>query len=237
MESLAKGTGSKGNPNTIVAWAAHLSLAASLITLACLAALHVLSPEFDPSWRVVSEYALGRYRWVLSLLFLAWGLSSWGLAFAIRSQLKTTGGQIGLVFLVAAGVGEAMGSVFDLRQPAPHNLAAAVGIPSLPIAAMLISVSLGRTQLWQSSKRALLWAASLTWFGLAVMVAALFSLGRKAGELRVPIGWPNRFLIVIYCTWVIVVAWHAIRLRGRRSDCEGRPSDLPAEATAGHRSV
>jgi len=32
--------------------------------------LHVLSPEFSPSRRVISEYALGHYPWVLSLMFL-----------------------------------------------------------------------------------------------------------------------------------------------------------------------
>ena len=107
--------------------------AEGLLTTLVLTGLHVLSQSFDPSWRVVSEYALGRHGWVLSLMFLAWAISSWCLAFAIRSQVRTIGGQIGLVFLVAAGAGEAMASVFDLRQPAPHNLAAAVGIPSLPI--------------------------------------------------------------------------------------------------------
>jgi Protein of unknown function (DUF998) len=200
METSAREADSIGQPRAIAAWAALLSLSASLAALVCLAGLHVLSPEFDPSWRVVSEYALGRHGWALSLMFLAWAISSWGLAIAIRSQLKTIGGQVGLVFLVAAGAGEAMASVFDLRQPAPHNLAAAIAIPSLPIAATLISVCLGRTQLWLPAKRAVLWAANLTWFSLAVMVAALFSLHRKAGVLRVPIGWPNRFLIVFYCT-------------------------------------
>jgi DNA-directed RNA polymerase specialized sigma24 family protein len=58
----------------------------------------------------------------------------------------------------------------------------------------------------------------------------------KAGVLRVPIGWPNRFLIVIYCTWVILVAWHAIRLRARDRDGQGCPDDLPADGTARHRS-
>ncbi len=237
METSEKEAGSNGDPRTIAAWAALLSLTASITTLVCLTGLHVLSPEFDPSWRVVSEYALGRHGWALSLMFLVWAISSWGLAFAIRSQVRTIGGRIGLVFLVAAGAGEAMASVFDLREPAPHNLAAAIAIPSLPIAAMLISVSLGRTQLWLPTRRAMLWAAKLTWFSLAVMVAALFSLHRKAGVLRVPIGWPNRFLIVIYCTWVIVVAWRASRLRGRDSDGQGCLDDLPVEATAGHRSV
>jgi hypothetical protein len=170
-------------------------------------------------------------------MFLAWAIGSWGLAFAIRSEVRTIGGQVGLVLLVAAGAGEAMASVFDLRRLAPHNLAAAVAIPSLPIAATLISVSLGRTRRWRPASRAMLWAANLTWFSLAAMAAAMFSLHRKAGAPRVPIGWPNRLLIVIYCTWVIVVAWHAIRLRDRDCDGQGCPDALPAGATAGHRSV
>jgi hypothetical protein len=168
-------------------------------------------------------------------MFVSWAISSWGLAFAIRSQVETIGGQVGLVFLVAAGAGEAMASVFDLRQLVPHNLAAAIAIPSLPIAATLISVSLGHTQLWRPARRAMLWAASLTWFSLALMATAMFSLQRKADALRVPIGWPNRFLIVIYCTWVILVAWHAVRVRGRSRDGRDCPDDFPADATAGHR--
>lgn len=67
METFAKEVGAHGGPRTIAAGAAILALTASMTTLVCLAGLHVLSPEFDPSWRVVSEYALGRHGWVLSL--------------------------------------------------------------------------------------------------------------------------------------------------------------------------
>ena len=45
-------------------------------TISLLASLRVLSPEFSPSWRVVSEHAFGRYGCVLSLMFLSWGISS-----------------------------------------------------------------------------------------------------------------------------------------------------------------
>jgi hypothetical protein len=119
-----------------------------------------------------------------------------------------------LAFLVAAGLGETMGAVFDLRQLALHNLAGAIGILSLPIAATLISVSLGRTQLWRPARRAMLGTAYLTWLSLALMVLAMISLSRSVTILKVPIGWPNRLLIVVYCTWVIVVARCAIRLKG-----------------------
>jgi len=194
--------------------AARLSLAASLAALVSLAGLHILSPEFDPSRRVVSEYAFGHYGWVLSLMFFTWGLSSWTLAFAIRSQARTLGGKIGLVFLVAAGIGEAMASVFDVRRPELHGLAGAIGVPSLPIAAILISVSLGRMQAWSSRKTVLLWTANLTWMSLALMIAGMLTLTHKIGGLRVPIGWPNRLLIAIYSAWVMIVAWQAIRLKG-----------------------
>src|SRR6266536_807487 len=75
---------------------ARLSIAAAAAVLLLLASLHVLSPEFDPSWRVVSEYANGRYGWVLSLMFAAWAVSSWALVFTIRSQVTTRAGKLGV---------------------------------------------------------------------------------------------------------------------------------------------
>src|SRR5438477_4472190 len=88
--------------------AALLAMVAAAVTLLLLASLHVLSPEFDPSFRMVSEYALGHYGWVLSLMFLAWGLSAWALALALWSQVKTRAGKVGLWFLVIAGLAEAL---------------------------------------------------------------------------------------------------------------------------------
>ena len=40
---------------------ARLALAAAIATLLTLAVLHILSPEFAPAWRMVSEYANGNY--------------------------------------------------------------------------------------------------------------------------------------------------------------------------------
>jgi hypothetical protein len=222
METSAK-TVLNAEPRTTAARAARLAIAASVTAIVCLAGLHLLSPEFDPSWRVVSEYALGRHGWALSLMFLAWAVSSWSLAFAIRSQVQTIGGRIGLVFLVLAGIGEALAAVFDLRHPAGHGLAGALGVPTLPVAATLIGVSLGRTRAWSPARTALLGTAGLTWLSLALMVAAMVSLKGSVAGVQVPIGWPNRLLVVVYCTWVIVVAWLAIRLRDQATVTTGVP--------------
>jgi hypothetical protein len=43
----------------IVAPAAWLAVVLTVATIFLLASLHILSPEFDPSWRMVSEYAFG----------------------------------------------------------------------------------------------------------------------------------------------------------------------------------
>src|SRR5579864_7069462 len=93
------------------AWMAILATSAAIVFLA---ALHVLSPEFSPSWRMISEYAFGHYAWLLSLMFLSWGLGTWALVIAIWSQVHTRAGKVGMIFLIVAGLGEALASVFDI---------------------------------------------------------------------------------------------------------------------------
>jgi hypothetical protein len=199
----------------ISAPAARVAIAAAVIVLLLLASLHVLSPEFDPSWRVVSEYANGSYGWVLSLMFASWALSSWALVIAVWSQLQGIVGKISLGFLIAAGVGEAMAAVFDINHRL-HDLAGMIGVLSLPIAAMLISIRLGRAQAWAAAKKVLLWTANFTWASLLLMVLALIIL--MSGHVRARytlVGWTNRLLVVIYCVWVLTVAWQALKRRLR----------------------
>ena len=221
MKAVAKPTTEISLP------AAPLAIASAAAVILLLVSLHVLSPEFDPSWRMVSEYANGQYGWVLSLMFIAWAVSSWALVFAIWSQVRTTAGKIGLVFLIIAGIGEAMASVFDINHPL-HDLASAFGILGLPIAALLISVSLGRTQAWSAAKKALLRTANLTWISVLLLIATfailIFTFLQAGGDMtgEVPtelppgviglVGWTNRLLIVVYCMWVATVAWQALKL-------------------------
>ena len=77
---MSKVTGSEA-----AAWsprAASIAIGSTAIALIALLALHIVSPEFDPSWRAVSEYANGKHGWLLSLFFATWamGTESWTLA-------------------------------------------------------------------------------------------------------------------------------------------------------------
>lgn len=198
--------------------AGRLSLAASVATLVFLAVLHPLSPEFDPAQRMVSEYALGNYNWILSLMFLAWALSCIALFFAIRPDIRTTGGKIGLGLLLLSALGMSMAAVFDVSHNL-HGLAAMIGMPNLPIAAVLISVSLGRNSSWASARRLLIGTAILTWVSLILMNVGIFTGFSQTGE-ALPgawFGWANRFLIVAYTIWLLVVGWRILNLRQSRS--------------------
>lgn len=215
---MQKAISSASRPETAISsMAARLSLTAAVLTLGLLATLHIISPEFAPSWRMVSEYALGDYGWVLALMFLTWAVSCVALFWSLKSQIHTVGGKIGLGFLLFSAVGMSLAAIFDVSHKL-HGLAAMIGIPSLPIAAMLISVGLIRNKAWSVVRRRLLWTANLTWMSLGLMVAILFiGLAQSGGEFGpdVLIGWPNRLLVVLYCAWLATAAWFANRLQGQ----------------------
>jgi hypothetical protein len=211
---------------------AYVAIVAAVATPLLLVCLRLLSPEFDPSYRMISEYALGSYGWLLSMTFLAWGISSCALALALRSRVRTRGGRVGLAFLVAAGLGQALASVFDIRNDLMHNLAGALGILGMPVAALLVTVSLGRNPDWAPVRRRLLLLAHLTWIARILLVATfvllVWSFMATYGSLpsQAPpalphgviglVGWADRLLVVVDCTWVAAVAAHAIRLQSPR---------------------
>jgi hypothetical protein len=214
--------------------AARLSIGAAAATLVLLASLHMLSPAFDPSFRMVSEYALGQYSWVLSLLFLAWGISAWALAVALWSQVHTRAGKIGLWLLIIAGLGEAMASVFDITHDTGHSIAGVLGMGGFPVAAVVLSVSLGRTQAWRGAKALLLWLAHLNWISVVLLVATLVLMTVQVAQAygghlpqqapaHLPAGvlgfdgWADRLIVLSNCLWVIVAARPALKLGETRS--------------------
>jgi hypothetical protein len=64
--------------------AAGVAIAAITVSLAALVLLHILNPEYAMSWRMVSEYANGRYPWLLAIVFLSWAAGSFGALAAQR---------------------------------------------------------------------------------------------------------------------------------------------------------
>ena len=205
--------------------AAHLSLGAVVTFLVLLASLPIIEPEFDPSWRFMSEYALGNYGWVMMIGFFSLALSCAALFAAIRSQISTKGGKIGLGFLLVVAAALVAAGIFpqDPVTAKPdeltthgnlHGLAAMVGIPGFAVAAVLISLSLVRNQAWFSARRSLLWMANLYWIALVAMFVYLGVALPQAGGFGpgVYVGWFNRLVVLAQCAWLMTVAWHATQL-------------------------
>ena len=73
--------------------------------LVVLARLHAIELEFDVSWRMVSEYELGRHGWLMSAAFLAFGVSCVASVVANPSPLRESRASAGRVSLGVAAVG------------------------------------------------------------------------------------------------------------------------------------
>ena len=205
--------------SNILAW---LSFALGAAFLALLAALHFLEPEFDPSWRLISEYERGEYGWVMSLAFFCLGGSTLALLAAIWPSLRTLPGKIGrlwlgLIALAYFGAGIFISQDINATQTTLsedlHNLCGVIVIFTFPIAASLVASSLGRSLEWTASRRRLLRYTLIAWLGLLVFLGSLVYFAQiSTSDTYGPefaIGWPNRFLMVTYAVWLMAVAWRA----------------------------
>lgn len=209
--------------------AAHVAAAGAVTFVVLLTALHLIKPELDPSWRVVSEYAIGDHGWMMTLAFLSLALGCVALFTAIRSEVRTVSGRIGLGFLVTTAIGLTIAAIFATDPITAskdaltthgnlHALGTALGV-GFPIAAALITRSLTRRgEGWSSIRRSLVWAASLVWIGFlsfALSMAIMLPLNDGRFGPSVLIGWPNRVWVLAYSVWLLVVARRAIQLTKR----------------------
>lgn len=198
-------------------------VAASSFALICLVLLHFLSPEFGPSWRMISEYALGKHKWLITSFFLFWGISSILLAVLLWEAADSMGIMVGLIFLVLSGIGEIMGGLFDIKHKL-HGASFMLGVPSLPIAAILLGYGLAKLPAFAPSSSLLIFASHATWISVVLMGAAMgvmMAAFKKAGipmgpdfapPASVPkgvialAGYANRLLVLAYLFWVGLVA-------------------------------
>ena len=206
--------------------AARLSFAGAAIFVVLLAALHFIKPELDPSWHFISEYAIGDYGWIMVLAFLSLAVGYASLFLALRSQLRTIAGRIGLALLLVSALGLTIAAVFTTdpitvsedavtTEGTLHNVGGTLGL-AMPFAAALVGWKLARDPAWSSARLSLL---SATGLALVTFLASFISLGvmlsQSGGKFGpgVLVGWPNRIEITAYSVWLMVVAWQAIQVR------------------------
>jgi len=204
---------------TYFSTAASAAIAAAVLALIALPALHILKPEVSPSRNMISQYALGRHGWVMTLFFGAFAAASACLSAALVVHAQALLGRMGLVFLLAAAVGLAMAARFPMDPGTPrervsssgkmHGVAFLVGVPCQLLAVLLLSLAL-RSQASHASLP-LLTLTAVVWLSLVVVIVVMLMVGpgkpsNPDGPERF-LGWPNRLFMVSYGVWLVVAAW------------------------------
>ena len=206
--------------------ASRMSVIFSSTFIIILFLLHFLKPELDPSWRMISEYEIGRYGWLMRLAFFCWGSSVLSLLVALRGSLRTISGKVGYVWLVLIGIALFGAGIFAtnaITDTTPsttnslHTLCGAFVILTFPIASSLVVGSLRRNEEWNTTRSHLFWVQTLVWLSMFMYFGAIIvsnAINPSAGRVgpEVYIGWPNRFMVVVYNVWLIIVATKAKKL-------------------------
>ncbi len=192
---------------SVAAIAAVTALVAGGITGGLIAILHVLEPEYDPSWRMISEYSLARSGWVMRLAFVTMAI---GLA-ATCVALWPSGGAwtIGLAAVALGALGAAFIDADPIMTPRAHatpvgrvhTVLGGVLLVGFPPAALLAGVGVAPALGWTLAIASAVPFAGLVWFLIALAPAH-----GQGGSPEIRIGWPDRFCLLAYLAWVVLAA-------------------------------
>jgi hypothetical protein len=202
--------------------AARLALVANGVFVALLGALHGLKSDLDPSWHFLSEYAIGRWGWLMQGAFLALAVANLGTFATIRPWLRTTAGNIGSALFLAGTCGTALAGLCitdPINTPSEaqtlsgllHNIGGGLGLLGF-VGTLIFSVRLLREPAWRTARLAVGIATTLIVLGFLysfVSIASLTAQHNGVFSPETPIGWPNRVGILSGCAWLAIIAWQA----------------------------
>jgi hypothetical protein len=187
--------------------AAVTALVAGGTTVGLIAILHFIEPEYDPSWRMISEYSLGRHGWVMRLAFVTMAI---GLA-ATCVGLWPFGGvwTIGLAAVALGALGASFIDADPIMTPSAdatpvgraHTVLGLLLLAGFPAAAVSAGVGVAPALGWTLAIASVVPLAGLVWF----LIAAAPAHG-QGGSPEIRIGWPDRFCLVAYLGWVVLAA-------------------------------
>jgi hypothetical protein len=179
--------------------AAMIAAFAATVDLLVLGLLHIVSPEVDPVTRPVSEYALGDFRWLATILTVAEGVGAIALAVALRRERAAA------LLLLVFGLMKLALPLFPvdaLGVPATsegrvHNVLGNLTFFLLPLAALLLFRALRRT-------------GSRLAPGIAV-VLAIATVGVLVGNAVGGFGLAQRAYLALCALWVLFAATAVLR--------------------------
>jgi hypothetical protein len=167
------------------------------------AALHFIEPEYDPRYRFMSEYAWSAHGWLMTTTFFVLALALFTIALALRNLYgPSRSARVGFGLLVVGAAGICVAGVF--RGFPLHDVGGAVGLPSVVMAALLLSWSFRRARGWRP----------------LFLITLLIALGMFTAFLSmvIDVGMPGlqqRIFLSLVLLWLAIVAHRLVRVTGR----------------------
>ena len=181
--------------------------------VAALVLLHILRPDYTPVDHMISDYAVGRFGWVMTTAFVALsaGCLMLGLGMAAAGP-RSIAGRCAVVLLWVATVGMLVTAIFptDLEAAAStttgniHTASFLVNVFSVLLCSLLFAVSFRQSEPWRGYR----WTGlSLAVAVLAAFIAQFLTLHRGA-----PYGLTNRLFVAVLMVWFLTTATNLRRL-------------------------
>ena len=204
---------------------ALLALVGIAVKFLTIVALHFLRPDVNPLLEPISNYGVGPYGFLLTVADIGSVLGTLALVFGLYLGIRPPGrSYVGLFLLALYGVSELLAGIFpiDVGGEATtagtiHNIVGNISFFCFPIAAILLSLRMGKDEQWRSFRRPAL-ALSIVVVLTAILTIAGFNLG-------IGFGVTQRVANVAVLVWMLMVALHL------RSVAQGALAQHPSRAS------
>ena len=167
-------------------------------------ALHFLRPHYNPIRRLVSEYAVGPYAFLMTSAFFGLSLGSLALVIGLYQAVsRTWRSWLGLFFFGTWAVGIMIAGIFPvgsknaLTTASIHELASILSFFSLVIAALLLSWHFKQDEKWSSFHRP---ALILSVLMLLALIGFFWFVNTAYGGLS------QRIFIAMVLMWLLLTA-------------------------------
>ena len=174
--------------------------------------MHALRSDYQLASHMISDYAVGKFGWVMATVFVVW---SAGIALLLSALLlaepSSPARKLGALLLGVTAVGLLVSAAYrtdlpglpDTHEGNVHAISFFVNIVCMLAAIPLLSFGFGPTSRLRSFRR--------TTLALAFAVVLTFLLQFFTLRKGMPYGLTNRLFVIVLLAWL---AYVAARLRG-----------------------
>ena len=187
---------------------ATVAIVGAAIFVGLVAALHFLRPETSPIGRPTSEYAVGRFGYLMTVAFVALSVATWALVIGLhRGLTRAARSSLGLGLLAVFGTCLLVAATFPIDlEGSPetptgriHSINGPIAFLSLTAATNLVS----RRFKWDAKWRRPLYRIASV---LALIMIPSFISGAVTAARETGVGIAQRILLVTFAAWYLVVA-------------------------------